>query len=79
MAAILFLYKEVLKTTLDWLDNIQRAKKSERLPPVFYQRSSSLHSASFTKEPGTFHRRLAAEKTKLLDRMFLNVFHRFLH
>jgi integron integrase len=35
MAAILFLYKEVLKQPLDWLDNIQRAKKPERLPLVF--------------------------------------------
>jgi integron integrase len=35
MAAILFLYKEVLKQPLAWLDNIQRAKKPERLPLVF--------------------------------------------
>jgi integron integrase len=35
MAAILFLYKEVLKQPLDWLDNIQRAKKPARLPLVF--------------------------------------------
>lgn len=32
LAAILFLYKEVLKLPLDWMDNIQRAKKPERLP-----------------------------------------------
>jgi integron integrase len=35
LAALLFLYKEVLKQPLDWLDNIQRAKKPERLPLVF--------------------------------------------
>jgi integrase len=35
MAALLFLYKEVLRQPLDWLDNIQRAKKPERLPLVF--------------------------------------------
>ena len=35
MAAILFLYKEVLRQPLDWLDNIHRAKKPERLPLVF--------------------------------------------
>lgn len=34
LAALLFLYKEVLQP-LDWLDNIQRAKKPERLPLVF--------------------------------------------
>lgn len=35
LAALLFLYKEVLKQPLDWLDKIQRAKKPERLPLVF--------------------------------------------
>lgn len=35
LAAILFLYKEVLKQPLDWMDNIQRAKKPTRLPLVF--------------------------------------------
>lgn len=34
LAAILFLYKEVLKIDLDWLENIQRAKKPARLPTV---------------------------------------------
>jgi integrase len=35
LAAILFLYKEVLKHPLDWMDNTQRAKKPTRLPLVF--------------------------------------------
>jgi site-specific recombinase XerD len=35
LAAILFLYKDVLKDPLDWMDNIQRAKKPIRLPLVF--------------------------------------------
>lgn len=34
LAAILFLYKEVLKVDLEWMDNIQRAKKPARLPTV---------------------------------------------
>ncbi|MBI3654575.1 MAG: integron integrase [Acidobacteria bacterium] len=34
MAAILFLYKEVLKQPLDWLDDVVRAKQPERLPVV---------------------------------------------
>jgi hypothetical protein len=33
--AVLFLYREVLKTELPWLNDIQRAKKSQRLPVVF--------------------------------------------
>ena len=35
LAAILFLYKDVLKRQLDWLDDIKRAKKPVRLPLVF--------------------------------------------
>ena len=35
LAAILFLYKTVLKSDLAWLDNFQRAKKPKRLPVVF--------------------------------------------
>ncbi len=35
LAAILFLYKQVLKADLDWLDQFQRAKKPKRLPVVF--------------------------------------------
>jgi integron integrase len=35
--AILFLYREVLKRDLDWLDGIVRAKKPHRLPVVLTQ------------------------------------------
>jgi integron integrase len=35
LSAILFLYKEVLGIELPWLENVQRAKKPERLPVVF--------------------------------------------
>ncbi len=34
LSAILFLYKHVLKQPLDWLQNVERAKKPERLPVV---------------------------------------------
>jgi integron integrase len=33
--AVLFMYREVLKITLPWLEDVQRAKRSERLPVVF--------------------------------------------
>jgi integron integrase len=33
--AILFLYRDVLKIQLPWLDDVQRAKKPHRLPVVF--------------------------------------------
>src|ERR1700730_19244321 len=32
LSALLFLYKEVLKTPLDWIENFQRAKRPSRLP-----------------------------------------------
>ena len=34
LAALLFLYKEVLKVDLPWLDNFKTARKSERVPVV---------------------------------------------
>ncbi|GLI35538.1 integron integrase [Desulforhabdus amnigena] len=35
LSAILFLYKEVLGIELPWLENVQRAKRPERIPVVF--------------------------------------------
>lgn len=35
LSAVLFLYRDVLKQPLDWLQNVERAKKPERLPVVF--------------------------------------------
>jgi integrase len=35
LSSILFLYNEVLKKPLDWIDNISRAKRPSRLPVVF--------------------------------------------
>ena len=38
LSAILFLYKEVLKKPLDWIQGVKRAKRSSRLPVVFTRR-----------------------------------------
>lgn len=35
LSALLFLYREVLDKPIDWIDDVDRAKKSERLPVVF--------------------------------------------
>ncbi len=35
LSSILFLYKEVLKIELPWIDNFQRAKRSTHIPVVF--------------------------------------------
>ena len=34
LAALLFLYREVLEKSLPWMDDIRRAKRPERLPTV---------------------------------------------
>ena len=34
LSALLFLYKEVLKQKIGWLDRVERAKKPARLPVV---------------------------------------------
>lgn len=35
LSALLFLYQEVLNKPIDWIDDVERAKKSQRLPVVF--------------------------------------------
>lgn len=37
LSAVLFLYRQVLKIELGWLDDVQRAKKPKRLPVVLTQ------------------------------------------
>lgn len=37
LAALLFLYKYVLQQELPWLDDIERAKRPQRLPLVLSQ------------------------------------------
>jgi site-specific recombinase XerD len=34
LAAILFLYRDVLRQVLPWLENVERAKQASRLPVV---------------------------------------------
>ncbi|MDQ3821188.1 MAG: phage integrase N-terminal SAM-like domain-containing protein [Acidobacteriota bacterium] len=35
LSALLFLYREVLDKPIDWIDDVERAKKTQRLPVVF--------------------------------------------
>ena len=35
LSALLFLYREVLDLPIDWVDDVERAKKAKRLPVVF--------------------------------------------
>lgn len=47
LAAILFLYRQVLGMTLPWLDNVTRAKQPQRLPPVRNERHRYVTRAEF--------------------------------
>ena len=38
LSALLFLYKEVLKREIGWLESVERAKKPVRLPVVLSSR-----------------------------------------
>jgi integron integrase len=35
LSALLFLYRQVLNQTIEWVENVERAKKPQRLPVVF--------------------------------------------
>jgi site-specific recombinase XerD len=39
-SALLFLYKEILSIELPWLEQVERAKASKRLPVVLTQREA---------------------------------------
>jgi integron integrase len=45
--AILFMYREVLKTELPWIDGVQRAKRSQRLPVVLTRQEVQALLAQF--------------------------------
>ena len=42
LSAILFMYKEVLKIELPWLNGVTRAKRGEKIPVVFSNNEISL-------------------------------------
>lgn len=52
LSAILFLYRQVLKRELPYIDHIERAKPSKRLPVVFTRREVE---AVLTRLTGTHH------------------------
>jgi site-specific recombinase XerD len=55
LASILFLYKVVLERELEWLDDVARAKRSQRLPTVLNRQEVA---ALFERLTGT-HRLMA--------------------
>jgi integron integrase len=73
LAALLFLYREVLDIDLPWLDGITRAKKSTRLPVVLTQAEvqSLLRQTSGTS--GLIIRLLYGTGMRLMEAMRLRV------
>ena len=52
LSALLFLYREVLAQPIDWVDDVERAKKPKRLPVVFTKTRSERYSAIYAERCG---------------------------
>jgi Phage integrase, N-terminal SAM-like domain len=52
LSALLFLYKEVLKQEIGWLEGVERAKKPVRLPVVLTRDESTKFSRIYTGPRG---------------------------
>ncbi len=73
LAALLFLYREVLDIELPWMDGITRAKKSTRLPVVLTQAEIQLLLRHVTGTPGLIIRLLYGTGMRLMEAMRLRV------
>lgn len=74
LAAVLFLYREVLEKELPWLSDVTRAKKPARLPTVLTRREvDALLSALADDTPGLIARLLYGTGMRLMEGMRLRV------
>ncbi len=73
IAAILFLYKEVMDMPLPWLDNITRAKKGSRLPSVLTQDETRALLTHVTDTAGLVIRLLYGTGMRLSEGLRLRV------
>ncbi|WP_040574354.1 integron integrase [Methylohalobius crimeensis] len=73
LAAILFLYREVLEKPLPWLDNITRAKNPERLPVVLSVNEVQALLGRLRGTPGLAARLLYGTGMRLMECMRLRV------
>lgn len=73
LAAILFLYKEVLAQPLPWLDGLTRAKKPERLPTVLTISETQAVLSSMEGTVGLMARLLYGTGMRLMECVRLRV------
>lgn len=73
LAALLYLYKNVLDMDLPWIDGIERAKRAPRLPVVLTQAEVGRVLAHTTGTPGLIIRLLYGTGMRLMEAMRLRV------
>ena len=73
LAALLFLYREVLKTELPWMDSIVRAKRPRRLPTVLSQDEVGLLLAAMDGRTGLVASLLYGTGMRLMEGLRLRV------
>lgn len=73
LAAILFLYREVLEVELPWLEGVTRAKKPQRLPTVLSRQEVDAVLARMTGTPSLVARLLYGTGMRLMEALRLRV------
>jgi integron integrase len=73
LAALLFLYKQVLRIELPWLDGVVRAKQPERLPLVLSREETQQLLAQFSGELGLITGLLYGSGMRLMEAVRLRV------
>ena len=73
LSALLFLYKEVLGTELDWMESVVRAKRPERLPVVLTQSEAQAVLAHMDGQQGLLARLLYGTGMRLMEGVRLRV------
>ena len=73
LSAILFLYKEVLRVELPWLDDVRRAKKPRRLPTVLTHAEVRMLLAHIEGTHGLMARLLYGTGMRLMEAVCLRV------
>lgn len=73
LAAIAYLYREVLRASLPWLDDVVRAKKPERLPVVLTREETRLVLAQLDGEIGLMASLLYGSGLRLMECVRLRV------